>query len=198
MALQHDGQGEPKAEGIRDTKIGILVAVGSTNPVKINAAEAAFTEAFGNVRISKLKTRSGVSEMPMSSSETRRGAENRAKEAIKKTGADFGVGMEGGVEKTGAELMLCSYVAVVDGDGRIGIGGGTSISIPEYIAKRIREGEELKDIADNVFGVKNANMKTGAIGLLTKELTNREEMFKILCFYALAPFLRPELYRKNL
>jgi inosine/xanthosine triphosphatase len=173
----------------------MIVAVGSSNPVKLNAAKMAFTKIFGNVNVISTEVNSGVSHMPMSANETIRGAENRAKLSLEKNvSADFGVGMEGGVEDTEAGLMLCGYTVVVNRKGKIGVGGGTSIVLPKIIAMRVMDGEELGNVTDSIFEEDDTKKKYGAIGLLTNNIIGRTELFESFCIYALAPFISPEVY----
>ena len=49
---------------------------------------------------------SGVSPQPFSDEETIQGAINRARAAVKETGADIGIGLEGGYRK---RLMAYSF-----------------------------------------------------------------------------------------
>ena len=83
------------------------IIVGSQNPVKIKAVENSFQKVFGNCEIAGALVRSGVSDMPMSFKETVEGAKIRAKEAI--VDADFGVGLEGGFEKTDIGVFLFGF-----------------------------------------------------------------------------------------
>ena len=79
----------------------MFVTVGSGNPVKRAATEAAFhdsaaTDRFVDATVRAEPVDSGVSEQPRGHAETRRGAVTRAV-AAHETGADLGVGIEGGV-----------------------------------------------------------------------------------------------------
>jgi inosine/xanthosine triphosphatase len=88
------------------------VVVGSGNPVKRRATEAALAGAAGDgdgsaeapVTVTARAVASGVAEQPRGHAETRRGAINRARAARSVAGpdagtgaVDFGVGLEGGV-----------------------------------------------------------------------------------------------------
>ncbi|KKS04790.1 MAG: putative non-canonical purine NTP phosphatase [Candidatus Curtissbacteria bacterium GW2011_GWA2_41_24] len=77
------------------------IAVGSTNPVKIEAAKRAFGKVWPKkkLEIVGIEVPSGVSQQPMTDKEAVKGARNRAKVAIKSARADFGVGLEGGLQK---------------------------------------------------------------------------------------------------
>ncbi len=173
----------------------MLVAIGTKNPVKIRAVKKAFRKAFGGGSFSSVESPSGVSHTPASLAETRVGAETRARHALEKTkGADFGVGVEGGVQKTGDGLMLCGYVVIIGKDGKVGIGGGTELVLPGAYAKRIYRGEELGQINDDVSGEKGTKHGGGAVGFLTKGVATREEYFRLATAFALAPFISEEVY----
>ncbi len=83
----------------------IRVAVGSTNPCKIEAVRKAFCQIFSSdeisIEISSHSVPSGVADQPFGDEETRDGAMNRALAAYNaEARCDFGVGLEGGLEKT--------------------------------------------------------------------------------------------------
>eukprot|EP00978_Attheya_sp_CCMP212_P000206 scaffold367_cov46-Attheya_sp.AAC.5 len=82
--------------------VNVRVAVGSGNPCKIEAVRSAFEHAFGsgvNIVISSHNVPSNVSDQPMGTEETKRGAMNRARAAfaMAKEKPDFAVGLEGGL-----------------------------------------------------------------------------------------------------
>ena len=54
------------------------IAVGSTNPVKVEAVRQTISRIWSEAEIIPIAVPSGVSEMPMSDEETRTGARNRA------------------------------------------------------------------------------------------------------------------------
>ena len=74
------------------------VAIGSKNPVKIEAVK----EAFGKVwpdqdfEFIGIEVPSGVPDQPMSDEESIKGATTRANNALDRLNADFGIGLEGG------------------------------------------------------------------------------------------------------
>ncbi len=172
----------------------MLIVVGSTNKVKINAVRWAFGSFFKDLEFEALEVDSGVSRMPMSAKETIKGSENRAINALSSMDAEFGVGVEGGVEDTELGTMLCSYVTVINKKGVRGTGGGTSVRIPEPIARRVKAGEELGNVMDDFSGMKDTKHSSGAIGILTKNLVDRESFFRMATACALSPFISPEFY----
>jgi len=170
------------------------IAIGSKNPVKIKAAENVFRRIFSKVEIVSCEVDSGVSHTPSSWEETAQGAINRAKAVLEKTKADFGLGLEGGYEKTKFGVLTRGAVTILDKKGRLGISGSNGILLPTKIVKRLEQGEELGDIMDELQGVKNTKQKWGAVGFFLKGYSNRQESFEHDILYALARFLRKELY----
>lgn len=170
------------------------IAVGSTNPVKVAAVGDIVARKWPAAEIIAIDVPSGVSSMPMSDKETLTGAKNRAQAALAATQADLGVGLEGGVNQEASGLMLMGWVVVVDGNGRCGVGGAARLPLPEHIAQRVRTGEELGNVMDDVLNEENIKQKGGAVGALTDGLVMRQDTFAIGVAYALAPFVTPELY----
>ncbi|MCP4416116.1 MAG: inosine/xanthosine triphosphatase [Chloroflexi bacterium] len=170
------------------------IAVGSTNPVKVTAVRKVISRIWSEAKIIPISVPSGVSDMPMTDAETRLGAQNRAVAAREKLDADFGIGLEGGVHPEPFGLTLHGWVVVVDENGRVGIGGGGRLPLPENIAQKVLAGTELGHVMDEVLGDLNVKQKGGAVGALTNGLILREEAFALAVAYALAPFVFPNLY----
>ena len=176
--------------------IMIKVAVGSKNNVKIKAVEKTFKKVFGDIEIQAIEVDSGVSHTPSSWDEIAQGAINRAKTVLQKISADFGVGLEGGYEKTKLGVFLTGAVAIIDKNGKVGISRGIGILLPKKVVEKLEQGKELGDIMDELQGIKNTKQKWGAVGFFTKNYSNRQESFEFGVLYALARFLRKELYEE--
>ena len=195
------------------------IGVGSGNPVKRDATDRIFPDAS----IGTEAVPSGVSEQPIGRGETRRGAHNRAERARRAGSYDLGVGLEGGVAgvddagatavespsptesddgdgtaagspaPTGPDaLYLIMWGAVTDGD-RWGVGAGPSYPLPASIADRIRGGEELGPVMDDVLGESAVAKDQGAAGALTDGRTTRTDALAAAVAAAAGPFLT-ELY----
>lgn len=169
------------------------VAVGSGNPVKRDATARILSEA----EVVTEPVPSGVSEQPIGRAETRRGARSRAERALGEGSYDIGVGLEGGVaaadhdgggDTGAADRYLIMWAAVTDGD-RWGVGGGPSYPLPESIAARIRGGEELGPVMDDVLGSSNVAENQGAAGALTAGRTTRTDALATAVAAAAGPFL---------
>lgn len=171
-----------------------LVAVGSTNPVKVAAVRAAFRRAFPMASVESVSVPSGVRAQPLSDDEMVQGARSRAKAALASIDADLGVGLEGGVHPSAWGYLLSGWVAVVDRHGRVGLGSAGRIVLPPILADAIGRGEELGPAMDRLSGGHDTRRGPGAVGILTNELVRRDEAFRVGVAYALARFLHPEWY----
>jgi len=170
------------------------ILVGSKNPVKIRAVKSAFQKVFGKCEVIGVPVSSDVSNMPMNFKDTLKGAKNRARKAIKILKADFGVGLEGGLEKTEAGTFLIGLVAIVDKKGRWGIGKGGGLLMPDVIVEKVKKGKELGKVMDEIRGLKNTKEKDGAVGFFTKNLIPRKQSFETTTIYALSRFIKEGLF----
>lgn len=155
---------------------------------------AAMARLAPGAEVAAIDAQSGVPAQPWGERETRLGAIARARAAIGAAGAELGVGLEGGVIAEDVSLELVSWVAVVDRHGRLGLSSGLRFTLPAAAAQRLRAGEELGDVIDDLFGTRDSKRDAGAVGTLTEGFVSRSEAFADLVAMACAPFLFPELY----
>jgi inosine/xanthosine triphosphatase len=173
------------------------VIVASTNPVKIEAAQIGFDRMFPDESfdVQGASAPSEVSAQPMSSDETLLGATNRAENASKfVTDADYWIGIEGGIENVNEELEVFAWVVVKAANGKIGKGKTGSFFLPQKIAELVRQGVELGEADDIVFGRKNSKQANGAIGILTDDALTRTTYYEPAVIMALIPFKNLTLY----
>jgi inosine/xanthosine triphosphatase len=178
-------------------KVSKKVAVGSKNPVKIEAVKLAFNDVWPEIEweVIGADVGSGVSDQPMSDRESIRGATNRAKRSRKLHNADFGVGIEGGLQKHGKEYVDAGWMVVVAKDGRVGIGASVSMHTPHKMMRMVLdEGKELGEVCDIIFKRKNTKHAEGQFGLMTKNLITRTEGYRQGVISALVRFIHPDLY----
>lgn len=173
----------------------MIIAVGSTNPVKVAAVQQVVAEIWPEAVLRTVNASSGVRAMPMSDDECLRGARQRAADALAKAGADLGLGLEGGVNHEQAGLMLLGWVAAVDRQGLEGVASTARLPLPEHIARRVLAGEELGPVMDDLLNEHNTRQKGGAVGALTDGLVLRQDAFAMAVAFALAPFVSATLYR---
>lgn len=172
------------------------VAVGSTSPVKIQAVKEAFREVFKKVEIVGVKVDSGVSSQPFKE-EIIKGSLNRAKNALKLTSADFGVGIESGVTKLGEKWYNLGFITIIHKEGRMGTGTSGWFECPQNVLEKLKDRKELGQAMSELTGRADIKKQEGAIGIFTKGKVTRKELYKHGVFMALATFLRPEIFRSQ-
>ncbi len=180
-----------------NTQRVVTIAIGSTNPAKVEAARWAVEQVWPSALTRALAVESGVDEMPRSDAEGRQGALQRARVAREQADADYGVGMEGAVHQDEGCLYVTNWAAVVHRDGRQGLACGGRFPLPQAIADEVGAGAELGPVIDRYTQQENTKHNEGAAGFLTQGLVPRVLPFQIAVGLALAPFLRPELYREG-
>ncbi|KAJ3281529.1 hypothetical protein HDU79_010684, partial [Rhizoclosmatium sp. JEL0117] len=144
----------------------LLVAVGTTNPTKLNAVKSALQTIFPNqtIIVKGVKVPSGVSDQPLSDVETIEGAVNRAKRALELVSeAAYGIGVEGGIDKVGENYFGFGWTAVVDRQGAVGTGCSARFQVPMKVMKPILEGEEMAVVIDRVSGLVDNRSGAGAM-----------------------------------
>jgi inosine/xanthosine triphosphatase len=170
------------------------VIVASENPVKIEAVLDAFKVYFKDVHVEGIKTTSGVSDQPLTDSETLLGARNRVKDIRKRIyDADYWVAIEGGIQAGEKDLTAFAWVVIYSA-GKYGEARTASFVLPEKVAHLIAGGLELGAANDLVFGQSNSKQKNGAVGLLTHNHIDRVKLYKQAVLLALIPFVNPGLY----
>ena len=170
------------------------ITVASQNPVKIKAALDGFRQMFPGCRFeaSGLAVPSGVAEQPMSRSETRQGAYNRAVNARQsQPQGDFWLGIEGGVEDSDLGMQCFACVVALGADGRIGRGQTAVFYLPDEVAELVRGGMELGHADDQIFQRQSSKQANGAIGLLTDDAIDRRSYYAHAVAMALVPFKNP-------
>ncbi len=172
------------------------VVIASNNPVKINTTKIGFEKMFPKevFEFEGLSAPSEVSDQPMSEKETLLGATNRAKNVFKMIEADYWVGIEGGLEEVGGELEAFAWMVVISKEGKVGKGRSGSFFLPTKVAELVKQGKELGEADDIVFGRTNSKQSTGAVGILTDDVLTRSTYYEPAIILALIPFKNPELY----
>ena len=171
-----------------------LVAIGSTNPVKLAAVRAVMEQLCPGAAFRAIEVDPGVPAQPLSDEEMVTGAKARAIAARIALDADLGIGLEGGVHRSTWGALLSGWAAIVDRDGRLGLGSGGRIALPPVLVESLEQGEELGPAMDRLSGLTDTRKGPGAVGILTNGLVVRDEAFRVAIAYALAPFLHSAWY----
>jgi len=172
-----------------------LVVVASQNPVKLLAAQEGFQKMFPDksFMFEGCSVDSGVSAQPMTHEETALGALNRAQNASQKfPQATYSIGIEGGIQPVNAQLDVFAYVVVLS-NGRVGKAQTGVFTLPKEVAKLVRQGMELGEADDAVFGRSNSKQQNGSIGILTEDALTRTDYYVQAVIMALIPFKQPHL-----
>ncbi len=173
------------------------IVIASKNPVKINATLSGFQKMFPSEQfeIEGVFAPSGVSDQPKSDSETFSGAWNRAENAcLEKPDADFCVGIEGGIEEKNSDMEVFAWVVVKAKMGGFGKGRTGTFFLPPQIAELIKQGKELGEADDIVFGRTNSKQENGTVGILTDNVVDRTKYYTETVVLALIPFKNKKLY----
>jgi inosine/xanthosine triphosphatase len=175
------------------------VAVGSTNPVKIAAVRAVLARCTTSIVVQGFAVPSGVPDQPFGDGDTRDGALARAQAALAADPtADLGVGLEGGVvRELDGGMMSCAWAAIVDRAGAIGWGGSLAIPLPPAVVTLLDAGVELGHAMDQVARTTGTKHGSGAVGLLTAGLIDRQGAYEPLVTYALSRWLGRALWEAD-
>jgi len=173
----------------------MIVAVGSTNPTKLNPVRSVFQKHFKNVTVKGISVPSSVREQPLSDDEMYQGALARAKGALEHIkNADYGVGIEGGIHKFSYGWFERSLIIIINRNGDIGIGASGGLALPDKVISRIQKGKTLEEAVDELFGTKKIGKGIGMFGVFTKGVVTRTSGVKHGVAFALARFLHEGLY----
>lgn len=188
----------------------MLILVGSTNPVKVQAAvlAAGQFEQFNSCEVVPCKVPSGVDDQPRTLSETMQGAINRARASFITAQntkiARLGIGIEGGlakVELTNTGYMNICAACIYDGHQQF-LGISSGFEHPDSVLTEVFEnGLEVSDayvaaglLAGSGISALELRQGPGAIGFMTLNSVSRTDY----CVQALIPafgaLLRKELF----
>jgi inosine/xanthosine triphosphatase len=169
------------------------------NKAKNEAVRNIFDKVYDKNEYLSVETNSLIRNQPLSSDEAIDGAINRARDALSKApGFDFGVGLEGTVDSNKHGMFLLGWVAVVNKQGKYGIGSSGAVLLPDYMRKKIESGYELGPVVQDLMNDSNNEIRhsEGACGLLTNGMYSRVHEFEDALICALSKFLKPDFYEK--
>ncbi|MEN3035364.1 MAG: inosine/xanthosine triphosphatase [Candidatus Methanosuratincola sp.] len=179
--------------------VELIVAVGSSNPVKVQAVMNILSRLLPQVEVVMKEVSSAVPPQPIGVEETIRGAIWRARNALElEVSAEMGVGIEAGLVPVPHSIsgwMDQQYAAIVDRRGRTTIGGGPSFEYPaEVVQKVLSARTEVGKVMEGLTGIEGLGRKQGAIGYFSKGALNRVRLSEIAVLMAMIPRLNEERY----
>lgn len=184
--------------------VPLVVLVGSMRPAKVEGARAAIAEIavrdlrFRQAAVLARDVREVAPRMPMSEAEVIAGARDRAAALADGIGAGtLCLGLEGGLDRLvlpdgRPAHVLRTWACATDG-ARWGFGAGPALCVPPRVAAEVEGGAELGDVIDRQVGLAVRGTR-GAWGVLTLDLVDRREAFRLAVVAALAPFYNPAPY----
>ena len=176
----------------------MIVAVGTSNPVKVRAVQNVFSRFF-IVTVVMKRVSSKVPPQPIGLEATIEGAISRARGALNADpNAELGVGIEAGiisVPRTISGYMDQQFAAIVDRSGRMTLGGGPSFEYPQFLVKRVLDEQiEVNKVMAELTGESFLGHKEGAIGYFSKGVLDRTALTELAVLMALIPRLNEDLY----
>lgn len=177
----------------------MFVAVGSSNPVKVQAVRNVFSLFFPKVDVVMVEVRSVVPSQPIGIDETIRGAIGRAKRALEQEKcAEMGVGIEAGllpVPHSVSGWMDQQYAAIADRHRRVTIGGGLSFEYPARVVLQVLSTKtEVGKVMDRLTGIEGLGRRQGGVGYFSKGALDRVRLSELAVLMAMIPRLNEEMY----
>ena len=175
----------------------MLVAVGTKNPAKLEGVKRVFLDFFPDVKVKSVDASTVTKAQPTSIDEIIDGAIKRARFALSKTNAEFGIGIEAGIFPLVRRLghMDHQQAAIMNRRGKFSLGSSSGFMLPRNLVRRmIKEGKELEDCAVNMTGVTAVGDKEGLVYHLTKGRVSRTNLTEQCVMMALVPWLHRDLY----
>ena len=175
------------------------VAVGSTNPAKVEGVRRAFIVVFGSVDVVGVSVSTSVGSQPIGLRSVVIGAVERAVNALRLVQGDFGVGIEAGlVEIPGTITGYIDFqaCAIVDAQGFVSLGFGPGFEFPPQAVDEVVKGpaRELEEPMVRLTGVERIGERGGAIKWLSRGAVDREALTEMATVMALVPRLNSGLY----
>lgn len=165
----------------------MVVRIGTSNQVKIDAVKAAFEYYFDDVQVQGANVCSHVARQPIGQ-EVFRGAENRLDELKRrKDEYDYLVACEAGMISHNGHWFNLQVILVEDKDGKRGFGLSQGFEIPhQYVEKAVKT--SVAEVLDGVFEGR------GGIRALSKGLFTRKDLVRDGTVMALTQVLNGDVW----
>jgi inosine/xanthosine triphosphatase len=177
----------------------LLIRVGSTNPIKIEAVKEAKAKSalLASYAIESCTSPSEVSDQPMTFEETVKGAKNRAKNAY--LSCRYSIGIESGLmHAPGTNTGMIEFCACAIYDGsNYGLGVSCGFELPPKVLSLITQHKMELSEAYYLAGLtqnRKLGAGEGALGLLTRMQVTRKDYTVQAVQMALIQFENSEIY----
>lgn len=173
----------------------VFIAVGSRNPSKVEGVKALCGKLFPRFRVISVDVDSTVSEQPFAF-ETLNGAVHRALAAQRKTGADYGVGLESGLFEFYGRHFDFQWCAVFDGKN-VTLGCSMGFEVPRNIVELVKRKKiDMGRAFEELTGIQDIGKRKGAINYLSRGIAERKYMSEQAFLCAMIPRLNRLNYGK--
>jgi inosine/xanthosine triphosphatase len=176
----------------------MLVAIGSTNPAKVQGTSRVLAKLMPGTEIRQVDTSSSITRLqPVGLDQKLHGAVDRARfalSAVKK--ADLGIGIEAGIFALASDAghLNLQLAAIVDDAGRLSVGSSAGFPLPPlFVEKMLEEDKELDSYSRELTNA-HVREEDGIVYHVTKGSMSRVEMSEQCVRMALVPWLNRELY----
>jgi inosine/xanthosine triphosphatase len=187
LSCERIKRGEVDEMGRRNKPV--FLAVGSTNPSKLQGVEQVARKVFKSFRVRGIKVRAMISGQPFDD-DTVNGAIHRAEAAKAKLKADYGIGLESGLFRYRRRYFDCQVCAVYDGEN-VTIGYSMAFEIPSELGREMeKRGKTMSEVFTKLSGIRRIGRKKGAVGYLSRGLAERTDMTKQAFLSAMIPRMR--------
>jgi len=154
------------------------VAIATGNPIKVQAAERVFADAFpdSDIEMQHVAVDLKLPEQPMRDA-IAEGAIQRANAAQQYADAEFGVGIEAGLmQLPGTERWMAIQVcAIVDREGKHSMGLGPGYELPKPILDAVLSGEPLREAFERILDLEDPKRR-GAVFFLSHGRIDRMDL----------------------
>ena len=169
----------------------IKIAVGTTSESKIKYLKNVLKELKIKAKLFPVAIQSGVSEQPKTTSETERGAINRATSALEKVEyADFSIGIEVGYHKEKHGYEMFCWVAIVDKNGYQVLNQSHKFLLPKYYQEVLNKDHYVNEYLDGYL--KNKKDKNVAKKHIDNIVRYRKPFIENALKHALVRYLNKE------
>lgn len=156
--------------------------LGSKSEDKREIIEKALRELNIKAEIESVEVDSGITDQPLDKEITLQGAKNRARNAKKANkGADFWVGLEGGLHDYGEGYHLVTYACLIDISGDEFVGNGAEIALPQAVSESVKNGAQFGQVVREY-----ANEHEIDENLISREAPFVEAIQNAYCNYLMA------------
>jgi non-canonical (house-cleaning) NTP pyrophosphatase len=102
--------------------------------------------------------------------------------------------MEGGRQQVGDRWFECGWIAVINREGRLGLGSSARFELSPKIMKELHVGRELAEVIDALTGQKDVHTGIGAMGMITNGHLPRAAAYEHGLLFAFGRFISDQKY----